>query len=184
MAATAGEVQAVPGCHKFGPSRPLRRLALVAGHLYSSASARAATSGVGRRALQPAPAPPLVAAPSSAANMSAQELYQLDTLGFLKVEQCITRTEALAAYARSEQMIETYGEQIRDASLGAGYGDKYRNAVLYDKMLERLEQDPRLHGYACQLLNTQPRLFSGTMMVQHHLYEIHGFHGQQEYVMP
>jgi hypothetical protein len=178
MAAAAGEVQAVPGCHC--PSRTLRRLALVTGHL---SSARAATGGAGHRA-QPAPAPPLVAAPSSAANMSARELYQLDTLGFLKVEQCITRTEALAAYARSEQMIETYGEQIRDAPLGAGYGDKYRNAVLYDKMLERLAYDPRLLGYACQLLNNQPRLVSGTMMVQHHHHDIHGFHGQKEYVMP
>ena len=34
--------------------------------------------------------------------------------------------------------------------------------------------------YACQLLNNQPRLVSGTMMNQHHRHLEHGFHGQKE----
>ena len=75
---------------------------------------------------------------------------------------------------------------------------KYRNAFLYDTLLQRLATDPRILGCehstcchravpsdaerlptdACQLLNNQPRLVSGTMMNQKAHHVEHGFHGQ------
>lgn len=91
---------------------PLRRLGSLAAHLHSQADS---------------PSPPVSAAPTSAAAMSARELYQLDTLGFLKVEGCIDKATCVEAYSRSDDMIEAYGELIHQ---DAGYGDKYRNAFL------------------------------------------------------
>jgi hypothetical protein len=120
--------------------------------------------------------------PTSAKEMSWEELYQLDTVGYLRVENCIDRPTIHAAWDATERVIERFGKGREPLSIwqDAGYGDKYRNAHLFDPLLQRLAYDPRILGYACQLLNNQPRLVSGTMMNQHHGHSEHGFHGQKE----
>jgi hypothetical protein len=122
------------------------------------------------------------AVPVSAREMTRKELYQLDTLGYLRVENCIDRATINAAWDATERVIDTYGEGRQPLSIheDAKYGDKFRNAFLFDPLLQRLAYDPRILGYACQLLNNQPRLVSGTMMNQHHRHAEHGFHGQKE----
>ncbi len=134
------------------------------------------TAGSRRRARS------LVTTNTSAKEMSWKELYQLDTIGYLRVENCIDISTIHAAWDASERVIDRFGEGRKPLSIwqDAGYGDKYRNAHLFDPLLQRLAYDPRILGYACQLLNNQPRLVSGTMMNQHHGHLEHGFHGQKE----
>lgn len=72
------------------------------------------------------------AVPVSAREMTRKELYQLDTLGYLRVENCIDRATINAAWDATERVIDTYGEGRQPLSIheDAKYGDKFRNAFL------------------------------------------------------
>ena len=143
----------------------MHRLARLSGHLRPQSEARGPGAGPG-----------VAAAPTSAKELSWTELYQLDTLGFLKVENCIDLPTIREAWARTERVIEQFGQGAEPLSIwqDAHYGEyvqqlsgfflafsrdyrkvavtvmvlrsKYRNAFLYDTLLQRLATDPRILG--------------------------------------
>ncbi len=107
--------------------------------------------------------------------MTEEELYLFDTLGFLKVENVVD-AETLAQAQESADRIVNEHEHLIDGNKGDGYGDKYRNAFLHDKVLERIAYSPKMLDYACHLTNNLPRLVDGTMMVQNSDHGFHNFH--------
>ena len=107
--------------------------------------------------------------------MTEDELYLFDTLGFLRVENVLDPDTVARAYASSQRIVRDC-QRLLDGPKGASYGDKYRNAFLYDKVLERIAYAPRLRDYICHVTNDQPRLMDGTMMVQNADHGFHDFH--------
>ena len=73
-----------------------------------------------------AAAPATGAAGTGSAMMTWKQLYQLDTLGYLRVESCIDLPTIGAAWDESERIIEQFGEGREPLSIwqDAGYGDK------------------------------------------------------------
>jgi hypothetical protein len=107
--------------------------------------------------------------------MTEEELYLFDTLGFLRVENVLDPDTLARAYEGSQRIVRDY-ERLLDGPKGASYGDKYRNAFLYDKVLERISYAPPLMDYICPVTNNQPRLMDGTLMVQNADHGFHNFH--------
>ena len=107
--------------------------------------------------------------------MTEEELYLFDTLGFLRVEKVLDQDTVARAYESSQRIVRDY-ERLLDGPKGASYGDKYRNAFLYDKALERISYSPQLMDYICHVANNQPRLIDGTLMVQNADHGFHNFH--------
>lgn len=108
--------------------------------------------------------------------MTDEELYFFDTFGYLKVEQVIDKAAAKQAFDASQRVIKEHPELYADAV----YGDKYSNAFMFDKTLERLPRSPDILGYACALLNNMPRLLGGLLMVNGNKHTDHKFHCQKE----
>jgi hypothetical protein len=107
--------------------------------------------------------------------MTEEELYLFDTLGFLKVENVLDQDTAAQAYESSQRIVRDYG-RLLEGTKGSSYGDKYRNVLLYDKVLERISYAPQLMDYICHVTNNQPRLMDGTLMVQNANHGFHDFH--------
>ena len=107
--------------------------------------------------------------------MTEEELYLFDTLGFLRVENVLDQDTVARAYESSQRIVRDY-ERLLDGPKGQSYGDKYRNAFLYDKVLERISYSPQLMDYICHVANNQPRLIDGTLMVQNADHGFHNFH--------
>ncbi len=107
--------------------------------------------------------------------MTEEELYLFDTLGFLKVENMLDPDTVAQAYESSQKIMRDC-EHILEGTKGGSYGDKYRNAFLYDKVLERISYAPRMMDYICHVTNDQPRLIDGTLMVQNADHGFHDFH--------
>ena len=107
--------------------------------------------------------------------MTEEELYLFDTLGFLRVEKVLDQDTVARAYESSQRIVRDY-ERLLDWPKGSSYGDKYRNAFLHDKVLERISYSPQLMHYICHVTNDQPRLIDGTMMVQNADHGFHNFH--------
>ena len=107
--------------------------------------------------------------------MTEEELYLFDTLGFLRVEKILDQDTVARAYESSQRIVRDY-ERLLDASKGSGFGDKYRNAFLHDKVLERIAYSPQLMDYVCHVTNNQPRLMDGTLLVQTCEHGFNNFH--------
>ena len=107
--------------------------------------------------------------------MTEEELYLFDTFGFLRVKNLLDPDTVARAYESSQRIVRDY-ERLLDGPKGKSYGDKYRNAFLYDKMLERISYSPQLMDYICHVTNNQPRLMDGTLMVQNADHGFHNFH--------
>ena len=107
--------------------------------------------------------------------MTEEELYLFDTLGFLRVENVLDQNTVAQAYESSQRIVRDY-EHLIAGKKGGSYGDKYRNAFLYDKVLEGISYSPELMDYVCHVTNNQPRLMDGTMMVQNADHGFHNFH--------
>ena len=108
--------------------------------------------------------------------MTDEELYFFDTFGYLKVEQVIDEETTTKAFEASERIVRDFPQLYKDAV----YGDKYTNAFLYDKTLERIATCSRMLDYVCALLNNMPRLLGGTMMINGAQHANHKFHCQKE----
>jgi ectoine hydroxylase-related dioxygenase (phytanoyl-CoA dioxygenase family) len=107
--------------------------------------------------------------------MTKEELYLFDTLGFLRVKNVLDPDTVAQAYESGQRIVRDY-ERLLDGPKGKSYGDKYRNAFLHDKVLERISYSPQLMDYICHVTNNQPRLTDGTMMVQNADHGFHNFH--------
>ena len=99
----------------------MHRLARLSGHLRPQSEARGPDAGRG-----------VAAAPTSAKELSWTELYQLDTLGFLKVENCIDLPTIREAWARTERVIEQFGQGAEPLSIwqDAHYGEYVLHLLL------------------------------------------------------
>jgi hypothetical protein len=107
--------------------------------------------------------------------MTEEELYLFDTLGFLRVENVLDQDTLALAYESSQRIVRDY-ERLLEGQKGASYGDKYRNAFLHDKVLEKISYAPQLMDYICHVTNNQPRLIDGTLMIQNADHGFHDFH--------
>ena len=107
--------------------------------------------------------------------MTEEELYLFDTLGFLRVESVLDEQTVAQAQKSADRIVNDH-EHLIDGKKGDGYGDKYRNAFLNDKVLERIAYAPRVLDYACHLTNNMPRVIDGTLMVQNSDHGFHNFH--------
>lgn len=108
--------------------------------------------------------------------MTDEELYFFDTFGYLKVEKVIDEVTTKKAFEASERIVNDYQSLYQDAV----YGDKYGNAMLYDKTLEKIASCSNMLDYVCPLLNNMPRLLGGTMMINGAQHADHKFHCQKE----
>ncbi len=104
--------------------------------------------------------------------MTEEELYLFDTLGYLKVENAIDGDTLGLALESAERITRDQGHIKQDSS----YGYKYRNAFIYEKVLERIASSPKLLDYACHVTNNMPRLTDGTLMTQNCDQAFHNFH--------
>ena len=104
--------------------------------------------------------------------MTEEELYLFDTLGYLKVESVLDNETIAASLEASARIVKDH----KDAFEPAGYGDKYTNVFLFDKVLERIAYSPALMEYVCHLTNGMPRLTGVTLMVQNTEHGFHNFH--------
>ena len=107
--------------------------------------------------------------------MTEEELYLFDTLGFLRVENALDQDTVARAFESSQRIMRDY-EHLLDKPKGSGFGDKYRNAFLHDKVLEGISYSPRLMDYICHVTNNQPRLMDGTLLVQNADHGFNNFH--------
>lgn len=107
--------------------------------------------------------------------MTEEELYLFDTLGFLRVENVLDEETVAQAQRGAQKIVDDCGHLLEQPP-GSGYGDKYKNAIVHDKVLERIAYSPVMLDYACHLTNNMPRLLDGTMMVQNSDHGFHNFH--------
>lgn len=126
----------------------------------------------------------VVVAPTAAAmgergwDMSEQELYMFDTMGFLRVRNMISPQQVAECLASAREGIDS-GSLDHTSMAPKGQhvgGDFYVNAFLYSKVIERIAYTPKLLDYACHVLNNQPRLSEQILMCQDETHPMHNFH--------
>ena len=104
--------------------------------------------------------------------MTDEELYLFDTLGYLKTENVLDRETVSAGLAAAQRIVDDHPELLEEA----GYGDKYRRVIMYEKILERIAYSPAVMSYVCHVTNNMPRLTDATLMVQNAAHGFHNFH--------
>lgn len=111
-------------------------------------------------------------------DMSEQELYMFDTMGFLRVRNMLSPEQVAAALASAKEGIDSGAlDHTSMAPKGEHVGgDFYVNAFLYSKVIERISYTPKLLDYACHVLNNQPRLSEQILMCQDETHRMHNFH--------
>ena len=110
--------------------------------------------------------------------MSDEELYLFDAMGFLRVRNVLdqaTVVQALESASRITKSGDFDHILMRDKGTMPG-GNFFVNAFLYDKVIERISHCPRMMDYVCHVTNNQPRLTEQILMVQNAGASFNNFH--------
>ena len=154
------------------------RLALLKRHLSSSRN--------GQQLLQPVVVASAAAAEKSAAaeaaagergwDMSDEELYMFDTMGFLRVRNMLDKATVSHALDSAMRIADGDPYKLLRNDKPSNGGSFYDNAFLHDKLLERISRLPRMLDYVCHVTNNQPRLSEQILMVQNSEHAFNNFH--------
>ena len=153
---------------------PLRRLEFLQRHLRMGAGC-----GPPRAPQQLVEEAPAAAASGERGwDMSEEELYLFDTMGFLRVRNVLDKATVAQTLEHSMGGIASGAfDDLRRSPPGQNPGgDFYDNAFLRDKVIERIARQPTMMDYVCHTLNNQPRLSEQILVVQNSRHKLNNFH--------